>query len=667
MGVLAPWFLAGAAAVGLPLYLHLLRRRHEHPHPFSSLMFFERRIGSSIKRRRLRHLLLLSLRIALLLLVALAFANPFISRPAAKGADGRLLLLVVDNSFSMRAGSRLADARRAALSVLTSRRAEDPAEVMTLGSQLHALTQPTEDAAALRAAVESVQPGDSRGSFGELARGVRYMAENVHTPIELHLFSDMQRTAMPASFAEMTLPANVLLVLHPVVKDAEPNWTVESVSAPGEVWDPKKTPVRAVVAGYHTPAATRTASLVVNGKIIASRPVQVPASGRATVEFPSLDVLYGLSRCEVRIDSADSLPADDTARFGVQRSDPEPVLFVHEPDDARSPFYFGTALESAARGEFKLEAVSAGKLAAIEPRGYAFVVISDVASLPPSFEEKLLEYVRRGGSVLVAAGTSAARGSRIPVFGASVLDSHDYSIDGARYQTLGEADSSYPSIRKAVGWPGVKFYFVVRVNAGNSEVIARLADQTPVLLEKRVSEGRVLLLASGLDNLTNDFPLHPAFVPFVEQTARYLSGLQRGEGARVVGSRVELRSGNQPAATVEVIGPNGRQALSLTQAVSAQTFQLTRAGFYEFRLASGRADLIGANPDRGESDLGIMPDDVMALWRGGSSPQARAPTRQPAQDKPEPYKLWWYVMVLVLAAAVAESLLASRYLGELRN
>ena len=92
------------------------------------------------------------------------------------------------------------------------------------------------------------------------------MAETVHTPIELHLFSDMQRSAMPASFAEMALPGNVSLVLHPEAKAPEPNWTVESVSAPGEVFDPKKSRVQAVISGYHTPAAKRTVSLVVNGK-----------------------------------------------------------------------------------------------------------------------------------------------------------------------------------------------------------------------------------------------------------------------------------------------------------------------------------------------------------------------------------------------------------------
>ena len=103
---------------------------------------------------------------------------------------------------------------------------------MTLGSQLHVLTEPTQDAGVLRAAVEGIRPGDSRGSFGEFARALRSMAENVRTPIELHLFSDLQRSAMPATFSEMLLPANVTLVLHQEAHAALPNWTVENVVAP---------------------------------------------------------------------------------------------------------------------------------------------------------------------------------------------------------------------------------------------------------------------------------------------------------------------------------------------------------------------------------------------------------------------------------------------------
>ena len=64
MGFLAPWFLAGLLAVGLPVYVHLLRKQTTVPRPVSSLMFFEQGTQSSVRHRRLRYLLLFALRTA---------------------------------------------------------------------------------------------------------------------------------------------------------------------------------------------------------------------------------------------------------------------------------------------------------------------------------------------------------------------------------------------------------------------------------------------------------------------------------------------------------------------------------------------------------------------------------------------------------------------------
>jgi hypothetical protein len=663
VGFLSPWFLIGAAAVGLPLYLHLLRRHTTTPHPFSSLMFFEQRTQSSIRHRRLRYLLLLSLRLALLLLLALAFANPYIKRTAAGASGDKLLFLVIDDSFSMRAGSRLSDAKREAMSVLNAQTPAARVQVAALGSQLHVLTQPIQDPAVLRDAIQTIEPGDSRANFGKLARAVRSMQESARTPIELHLFSDMQRSDMPASFAEMALPSGVSLVLHSVVKGTQPNWAVESVSAPSQVWDPKKARVEAVIAGYGTPAATRTASLVVNGKTIDTRKVEVPASGRASVEFQSLDVPYGFSRCEVRIDSVDTLAADDAYLFAVERSDPQHVLFVHESADTHSPLFFGGALASAAESSFVLDSVTVERLSGVEPAKYAFVVLSDVLSLPSPFESDLLRYVQGGGSVLIAAGASAAHRSRVPVFGENIIEPRDYSRGNERFLTVGDADSSYPSMQSSEGWAGVRFYYAVAVDPSNSRIVVKLTDGTPVLLDKKIGEGHAVLFASGLDNLTNDLPVSPVFVPFVKQTARYLSGTEDRTSSRLVDSYLELRTTKDQAVSVEVIDPAGHRPLSLQEAASAQSYQLTSAGFYQLRLANGHQNLVGVNADRRESNLEQIPDDVLALWRGsGNSSSPQAAVAGGPQEPAKPSSLWWYAMLLVLVAALLESLLAARYL-----
>jgi len=672
MGLFAPWFLAALAGVALPLYLHLLKKHNRPPKPVPSLMLYESRVVSSTKHRRLDHILLLTLRLLLLTLLILAFANPFINRDAAALASNRLVLLVVDNSFSMRAGTRLADAKDAAISVLAGKGAAR-GQVATFGSQLKLMTQPIEDQSALRAAVQSIQPGDGHGTFGELARAVRATAEAIHTPIELHVFSDMQRGDLAATFSDMALPGNVKVITHAVVTKAQPNWTVESVDVPGQVWgkDAKPVHVQAVVAGYGTTAAQRNVSLVVNGKTTATKNVAVPANGRATIDFPALEVPYGFSRCEVKIDSADGFAADDLRRFAVERSDPQKVLLIHNYTDNRSPLYVGAALSAAAQSAFLLESINVNEAADRQPSNYAFIVLSDLNSLPSLLENSLTQYVRAGGSLLIAAGTAAGARSQIPIFGAHITQTRDYSRVPDRYMAVGSSDSSYPAVAKANSWPGVKFFYALDVEPGDARVIVRLGDQTPLLLEKRIGEGRVMLLTSGLDNLTNDFPLAPSFVPFIEQTARYLAGSERQGGARTVDAYLELRNAKERGQGVEVTDPEGKRPLTLREAASAQSFQLTEAGYYQLRLADGRQNQVGVNPDPKESNLDVIPNDVLALWQGngGKSSQEAAAPGQPTPTGPQKTQesFWWYVMLFVLATVIAESVLASGYLGTQRE
>jgi len=667
MGFFAPWFLAGLAAVGLPVFIHLLRRHTTTPRAVSSLMFFERGTQSSTRHRRLRYLLLFALRALLMLLLALVFAQPFIKRSAASASD-KLLLVAVDNSFSMRAptsgaSTRLADAKNQALATLATRHGSQRAQVMELSGELQVLTQPIEDDGALKAAVAGIQPGDAHGNFGELGRGMRALAETVHTPIELHVFSDMQQSNMPANFADMVMPGNVTLTLHPVVAKAIPNWNVESVNAPSQLVDTKKARVLAVIAGHGTPAASRTVSLVVNGKEVASKKVDVPADGRATVAFDGLDVPYGESRCEVRIDSADGFPADDLSRFSVKRADPERVLFVHQAGDSRSPLYFGAALGAAAQASFILQPILAEQAGDLDPTKFAFVVLSDVASIPSILEHSLVKYVEDGGSV------------RIPVFGENVADAHYYSHSGG-FANVGEMDSSYPAVKDAAAWPDTKFFYAASVDPAGTRVVAKLADGAPLLLDKQIGQGHVLLFTSGFDNVTNDLPLHPAFVAFVDEASRYLSGQERLSGARVVDTFVQLRSPTSTANTatagggtsVEVVGPDGKRPLSLAEEATAQSFRLTTAGFYQIRFASGRDALIAVNPDARESGLELMPDDVLKLWSASPSGESSATgTAGVAEATKNAYGLWWWVMLLILAAALAESLVASRYLGTQRE
>ncbi len=664
MGFFAPWFLAGIAAVGLPIWIHLLKRHRTDPKLFPSLMFFEKRETSSVKHRRLDHILLFILRTLMILLLALLFANPFIRRSASASASDRVTLVAIDNSFSMRTGDRLQQAKNEAQSVLNNVKPGAQVQVVALGSQVQTLTQLVKDVSEARAAVNSIQPSDSRSSYAELARYTRTLAESVKTPIELHLISDLQKSAMPPGFADLRLDQNTTLVTHQIGLPA-PNWTVENVVAPRRVYDPKRVRLQAVVAGFNSPAAKRTVTLLLNGKSLQSKTVDVPENGRAQVEFVGLDAPYGFSRGEVRIDSADQLAADDHFLFAVERTDPRKILFV---DDGRKPLsqlYFRAALDASPDAAFTMEVNRPEQAASQQLSHFAVIVLNDLGSLPNGLEDALKKYVSAGGSLFVALGPSSAALPRVPVLDESIQASSYAGREGERFFTVSEIDTGHPVTRSVERFDGVKFYLAIKVTPAKSKVLARLNDGTPLVVERQVGEGKVLVFASTFDKLSNDLPLHAAWVPFVQQSANYLGGGGAEQPVNLpVDSYVELRSGNEKGAAAEVLGPDGKRLLSLEEAANAKNFALRSEGFFELKTASGRQSLVAAHADRRESDLSMIPKETLDLWKATGTGDQTSGNASDSSDQSDrkPWGLWPILLLLLLVVALAESVVANGYL-----
>jgi hypothetical protein len=662
MGFFTPWFLAGALAAGLPVWLHLLRKHKTTPLPFSSLMFFERRIQSSIKHRRLRYLVLLALRMALVLLIALAFANPYVRQAVAPASrTGEVTVLAIDDSLSMRAGNRLDQAKQMARRMVAGLRAGQRAQVLAFGAHVQVMSEVTDDHAPLNAAIDAIEASDARTSFAELARSLRSIAQSIHLPLAVHLYSDMQQTGMPANFNDLRLNAAVQLVPHPLETKEAPNFAVENVVAPRRVYDSRKSRVLATVASFGAPKATRSVSLALNHRVIETKTVEVPENGRATVEFLSLEVPYGKNRGEVRIDSADALAADDVFYFSVERADPRHALFVHEADNSRDLLYFKAALEASGQSAFEMDPATPDQAANLSPAKYAFVALSDVGAIPAAFENQLREYVRGGGSVLVSLGHMSVERARVPVTDDRIEETRYAGREGERFQTAAWLDRSHPSILKDDRWDDVKFYQAIRVAPGNARVAARLSDQTPLLMDHQMGEGHVLVFASTFDNVANDFPLHASFVPFIQQTARYLGRLDDGPPSVPVGSFEELRDSKEKGSAVEVVDPKGGRVLSLEEATEAQNIQFTLAGFYEIHRPNRADELVAVNADRHESDLTPAPAETLALWQNTAQASSEGGGAAAAEQKP--LSLWWYVMLVVLALAIAESLLGNRHLS----
>ena len=94
MSFLYPAFLVGALAVAIPIVLHLLRRDIAPEVPFTAVRLLHKSPVERAERRRLRDFLLLAARVAALLLLAAAFARPYLRA----ATPGPVRLVAIDRS-----------------------------------------------------------------------------------------------------------------------------------------------------------------------------------------------------------------------------------------------------------------------------------------------------------------------------------------------------------------------------------------------------------------------------------------------------------------------------------------------------------------------------------------------------------------------------------------
>jgi len=683
---IAPAMLAGLFAIALPIWLHRLAKANPTRHPFASLMFLEPSETQKTARRTVRYWLLLALRVAFILLLALAFAGPLLSPDAASiaTADSKLHAIVIDRSLSMQYGDHWQRALQEAESVIASARAGDQLTLVAAsGRKVDVLHDhlPLRDAGVLRAALQKLKPGAERLDYGLLMTTASGWLTTPRLPTQMYLISDLQLSASPLRFADLQPPAATQMQFHDVSDAAQENTFVSDVKVGGDL-----SSATVKVGTTAAAPAPRAAVLSIDGKEVARRPVAfsvAPADGAAArevltegegappappanaremeIQFTGLALTDGSHRLTVSLDPMDGLPEDDRWYAMVEQSRPR-ALLVSRGSDSDEAAYFSAAVGSLTSPRLEVEPQAAETLTERRLAGAALVVESDVSALSSDALKALDDYVAGGGSVLMTlASGSAARQTRL-LAGLRIGDVVTAPTQIAQVQT------SHPVLRSSGDWHRVRFFKHLRVTAGaDDKVLVTLEDGSPLLIERQIGSGRVLLLSAPLNRDWNDLAIHPLFIRFIAEAARYLIGQNASHQEATVGA--PAATGLTAAAGGQIFDPQGRRVLALGEATSADRFVPAQAGFYEVRSNAGQ-EWIAVNVDRRESLTARMSPTALQRWQ---ELRAQSPAGEPGTTRAESgpaavQRSLGYLLLLVAALlCFAELLAANHYLSVRRD
>ncbi|HEY9449165.1 MAG TPA: BatA domain-containing protein [Gemmatimonadaceae bacterium] len=685
LSVLAPWFLAGLAALGVPVLVHLVHRERKEVVHFPSLMFLERIPYQAVRRQRIRHWLLFLLRCLALAFLAIAFARPFLARRGAQlGAalgEARDIVILLDRSYSMEYGDRWRRAVTAARGVVQRMSGDDRGAVVYFDGAASAAGDLTSDKATLLAAIDSVRPTAGATRYDAAFRlAGSILGDTARTRREVVLISDYQRSGWGGRELP-SLPAGATLTQVNLGDSVTANVAVTHVEVRHPASDAaQRVVIAARLANRSAEAvAGRSVALEVNGRRMQTRTVDIPADGAATVQFDELAIPEGVSRGTVRA-GADALERDNVMHFALTRAQSLPVLLVESPNDGATAGLFVTrALSIGNRPFFRVKEVTSGQLTGAALRGTALVILDGVPMPQGELGRRLVEYVRGGGGLLVAM-SGRSRPDDWPVIADELLPRPtappiDRLADHGA--TLGFLDRAHPvfdpfNAPRSGDFSAARFfrYWTVTPAPGDRQ-LARFDDGRVALLERRVGAGRVLAWSSGLDGIWNDLPLQPVFLPFLHQAAKYAAGYKEERPWAVVGEVVSIPASGAPSVAVTPSG--GRVGLGTAGAPASLT--LSEQGFYEIQRTGGAGNaprVLAVNVDLAESDLTPLDAELLATavapraadHGDGESAMDEEGETGAAELTPSVVErrqgVWWYLLAVALLLLGTETLLSNR-------
>ncbi|MCA8995417.1 MAG: BatA domain-containing protein [Planctomycetaceae bacterium] len=668
--------LFGAAALLVPLIIHILNRSRFKTVPWGAMHLLESVVKVNHRRFQIEQWILLLLRCSIPVLLAFCLA-----RPVLTGADGLQgdapvsLVVLLDTSYSMdtsdTAGTRFGKALAAAGDIIeATSRGSEISVIMTGGKPTPLFDQPVFDSQAvlrrlkqqqaglgasdMRAALDEAlgtlaamkqarrelviisdfQPADWSFSGGDVAKGIRQQIEAMKVPPELTLFQVGSAVTQNLSVDSLEFPRRAIGV--------------------GQRLD-----VRAVLQNHGPePIEQARVTMKIDGKETSTTQLSLSPNGSTQTLFPCIVDQPGSHTLEVEVTTNDPLLSDNRFAAVVQIWDVMKVLLI-DGDPSGQPLKGETDFLSVALTPYTFGRVQLSDLVetrTIKPnelkeehlQEVRAVVLANVSKLSDDQLGWLTSFVDQGGALLITAGNridlnwhneklfakgtgllsapwGESRGTideKAPGPTAHIIAEHFDHPALEFFNAPTNGDLSKAEIRR---WQAVGERDLIEPDAEEAEttnreaalVLAQLDSGDPLLLEKRVGDGVVVQMTTAIDGDWSDLPLRPFYVPMMQQLLTTMaSGLAPSRNIETGEPAVALLRGIESEASLSMLTPEGtrRTIQTATQGGHelARFSETQRPGIYALTLPSTETIHFAAETSRGESALEVMDQSEMA-------------------------------------------------------
>ena len=572
MAFLNPFFLFGLLAAGIPLVIHLWNRRRVVTIDFSSLIFITAAHRENARRFQLRQFLILLLRMAIIALIALALARPFLTLglPVASVRAKTDVVIVLDNSYSMAYqdinGVRFDKAKTLATDIIDTLRHGDSAALILMSDiPKPVFRQLTPDIESVTEAINDTETSYRTTNVQpslELAHEI--LAESEQLNKEIYLVSDFARNGWE-NWNRLPNRSGARISLIPVAAGEAHNISIKEIRPSNQLIG--------VDLPFHVNVTTVNHSVApLNENIltlfIGGEKQKTMSLSAAANESLNTALTYNFSTPGTHIGyltlTDDRLNIDNRRYFAWDALGEVRVLCVGEQTEyltlALNPHIYsgqvsvesepsltGNYADTVSRKSIEARAIlptqcTPGEFETFPLEDYDVILLADVKTLSLQMSVQLQEFIRYGKSIIAFVGARSdptsynqSQNAWLPARLGKPLT----WVPPQRVQAYRETHpifDIFPSEGFSMQYAPQFYNGRALQPSSESNVIARFGDDTPFLIERSQGTSAVLLyncgllaqqatpsMASGLETLPapNDLLVNPYFLPILQQSVLY--------------------------------------------------------------------------------------------------------------------------------------------------
>ncbi|MCC7475727.1 MAG: BatA and WFA domain-containing protein [Pirellulales bacterium] len=649
MSFVTPVLLGGAALIAIPVVLHLIMRREAVLIKFPALRFVQQRRMVNQHRLRLRQLLLLALRCAIIALLALALARPTVRSSGGANKEGAAVAsaLVFDNSLRMQyeqeSTTRWKKAKDLAQWLVRQLPSDSP---MTLVDRAGRQRGQDLGRDAVETRIDRLEPSPAvRPMQDALRDAMHWLAKKKEYRGELYVFTDLSAEAWPeSSVAALAksldeLPGtNVYLIDVGVLEPSNRGLGLlklssEQVASTGILQ--LSTDLRRT--GRAAKGETTVELFLGNGSSPPEKRGQqiIPLEHESTpIEFSLTGLQAGTHQGFVQLLGHDALPCDDVRYFTLVVRPPSRVLLIGK--ETGDTLFLQEALApsvavGAAPTEFVCEAITVDEMPSKRLADYSAVLLANPPPLADDSWNALTDFAESGGGVGIALGRHARR-EEMNSAAAQRLMPAKLRWQSREPTYLRPVAVEHPALggmaamAEATPWSDFPVFKYWELEAGEQpfHVVATFANGRPAILERPLGKGRSLLITTSVsDRASQDaWNLLPTgadpwpFIALANSMTRYLAGNSETQLNYLAGQTAVLPLAPDHQLTGYVL--QLPDATAVRQTLSANQSDLTIATTEELGNYRVRAGGLEETLDQGFSVN--LPTEICRLDRAAMTP-----------------------------------------------